>query len=152
MVFSCTPLSRRAIQLSVDLPLGCVLNLVPTLEEIRIQEGSLTASSFALGTSSWGFWVWSLLYEGAQAPFFSTIPSLQFNAYSLVMLFLMGSCRWSAPNCYKDNSTSLPLGHPSRSHKVPHGLLPNPVGVFTFHLCLSWHSPLPGVPSAWWVF
>ena len=40
--------------LSVDL--GYILDPVPMLKGVRIQEESLSVLSYALGASSWGFW------------------------------------------------------------------------------------------------
>ena len=55
MVFICIPLSRRAIQLSLlILHLGYILNPMPLLEGVRIQEGSLCMLLYAFGAPSWG--------------------------------------------------------------------------------------------------
>ena len=39
--------------LSIDLHFGYILDPIPMLKGIRIQEVSLSASSYALGASSW---------------------------------------------------------------------------------------------------
>ena len=52
MVFICVPLSRKA--LSIDLQLGYIVNPMPSLEGVRIQEGSLCMSLYALGAPSGG--------------------------------------------------------------------------------------------------
>ena len=39
--------------LSIDPHLGYILKPIPMLEGIRIQEGSLSASSYTLGAFSW---------------------------------------------------------------------------------------------------
>ena len=41
--------------LPIDLHFGYVIDPVPMLKGVWIQEGSLCELSYALGTSSWGF-------------------------------------------------------------------------------------------------
>ena len=54
MVFISAPLSRRAMQFSpLTLTLATFFNSIPSLEGIRIQEGSLCMTSFTLGVPSW---------------------------------------------------------------------------------------------------
>ena len=54
MVFNCVLLSRRALQLSINPYLVYIFDLIPSVEEIRIQEGSLCVMPYALGILSWG--------------------------------------------------------------------------------------------------
>ena len=65
--------------LSVDLHFGYIFDPIPMLKGVWIQEGSLHELSYALGTSSQGFLGIVIFVWGAQAPFFNTTPSLQFN-------------------------------------------------------------------------
>ena len=146
--------------LSVDLHLGYILDPIPRLEGIRIQERSLECIPLHL----WGpppgvSWAWSLLSEGPRLPSSVPSPPCGLNATSLLMLLLMGSHRWSPPNCYNDNNTFLPSGclsRPLQGHATPWiPPWPSSIPLGSLHfllLYLSWHSPLPGVPSTQWVF
>ena len=55
--------------------------------------------------------VWSLSSEGSGFHSSGPSPLCGLNVNPLSMLLPMDSCRWSAPNCYNDNSASLPFGH-----------------------------------------
>ena len=53
-IFLHTVIKESHTTLSIDPHLGYICKPIPMLEWIRIQEGSLSASSYALGASSLG--------------------------------------------------------------------------------------------------
>ena len=59
-----------------DLYLGYIFDPIPTLEGIRIQEGSLCTLLYTLGTTSVAAFGMVAFIGGAQAPFFGVIPLL----------------------------------------------------------------------------
>ena len=79
IVFICTPLSRKGhTALSIDPYLSYIFDPMPWEKGVRIQEGSLSVASYALGIPSWGaFGLVTLTWEG-WAPFSSAIPSFWF--------------------------------------------------------------------------
>ena len=64
--------------LSIDLHLGYILDPMPLLEGVRIQEGSLHVSPYTLGTPLRGIIGMVTFVRGAWAPFFGAVPSLWF--------------------------------------------------------------------------
>ena len=53
-IYLCAIIEESHTALSIDLYFGYILNPIPMLEGIRIQEGSLIALPYTLGASSWG--------------------------------------------------------------------------------------------------
>ena len=76
--FLCAIIEESHTALYIDLHLGYILNPVPMVKGIRIQEGGLSSLSYALGASSWGFLGVATFILGVWAPFFCAIPSLWF--------------------------------------------------------------------------
>ena len=70
--------------LSIDPYPGYVLNPVPLIKGIGIQEGSLCSGIYALGIPSWSTFGGVTFIWGAQAPFFGTISSFQFKCESVL--------------------------------------------------------------------
>ena len=156
MVFICLPLSRRAIQLS---PL--IFTLAIFLTPYQCWKGSgFKKEVWVHCPTPWGLppgmsWAWLLLSEGSGLPSLVPSPPNGLKVTLLLMLLLMGSCRWSTSNCYNTSNASLPsecLSQPSQGAPWippwPHWYHLGPC----FPLHLSWHSPLPGVSSTQWVF
>ena len=65
--------------LSIDSYSGYVLNPIPLIKGVRIQEGSLYLKFYALGVLSSGIFGGVTFVLGAWAPFFSAVPSFGLN-------------------------------------------------------------------------
>ena len=70
--------------LPIDSYSGYILNPIPLVKGVRIQEGSLHSVFYALSVLSWGTFSMVTFPWGAQAPFFSTVPSLQLKCESVL--------------------------------------------------------------------
>ena len=70
--------------LPIDSYSGYVLDPVPLVKWVRIQEGSLHLVFYTLGVLSWGTFGMVAFPWGAKAPFFGAIPSLQFKWESVL--------------------------------------------------------------------
>ena len=80
IVFICAPLWRRVIQLSpITLTVAIFFPPVPSLERVRIQEGSPCVMSYALGIQSWVPSVESPFLEGSGLPSFVPSPLWSLN-------------------------------------------------------------------------
>ena len=89
IVFICSPLEGHTA-FSINLDPGHILNPIPLLERVGIQEGTLCAMSYALGIWSWGTFSRVTFPRGVQTPLFSAIPSLQFKCGSFLADFTNG--------------------------------------------------------------
>ena len=78
----CAIVQESHATVSVDSHSGHVLNPVPLVKGVRIQEGSLHSVFYAWRIPSWGTFGMVAFSWGAQAPFFGALPSLQFKGES----------------------------------------------------------------------
>ena len=83
--------------LSIDPHLGYILNPIPLLEGIRIQEGSLYALFYTFGTPSRGIISVVAFIKGFWAPLFGAVPSLWLKCESVLDAFTNGKSQmeWS---------------------------------------------------------
>ena len=83
--------------LSIDPHLGYILNPMPPLDRIRIQEGSMCALLYVLGAPSGDVIDMVTFIWGAQAPFFGAVPSFWFKCESGLDAFTNGQSwmKWS---------------------------------------------------------
>ena len=65
-----------------------VVNSVPLLERVRIQEGSLQGGFYASWASFWGLFAAFIVVGGVQAPFIDAIPSFPFNYFLSLVVFI----------------------------------------------------------------
>ena len=78
----CAIVQEGHATLPIDSYSGHILNLVPSVKGVRIQEGSLHSMYYAWGVPSWGTFGVVTFPQGAQTPFLGAIPSLQFKGKS----------------------------------------------------------------------
>ena len=83
--------------LPIDSHPGYILDPVPLVKGVRIQEGSLHLASFTLGVSSWGTFGMVTFPWAAWAPFFGAIPSFWFKGKSVLDPNISGQLqiKWS---------------------------------------------------------
>ena len=122
--------------LSIDLHLGFVLDSIPMLKGIRIQEESLSALSYTLGASSWGVSVCCFHLRG-QGSLLWCCPHLA------VYLHVCSRCsyQWAVVDEVLQTATMITallfhFGILHSPHKAHHEFLHDPVdtiGVFAFH-------------------
>ena len=76
---------------------GYVLDPIPSVKGIGIQEGSLHLAFYALDVPSWGTFGMATFPWGALAPFFGTIPSFWFKCESVLDAATSGQSwmKWS---------------------------------------------------------
>ena len=79
--------------LSIDPYFSYILNPLPSLEGIRIQEGSLCALLYTLGAPVRASLAWSLLSERPGLPSSALSPLCDLNVNLFSMLLPMGSHR-----------------------------------------------------------
>ena len=72
------------VSLPIDFYSGHILDPLPTVKGPGIQEGSLHLAFYSLGVMSWGTFGMVTFPWGAQAHFFSAVPSLQFKGESSI--------------------------------------------------------------------
>ena len=89
-VYLCTIVKEGHTALSINPYPGHIYDPIPSLERVGIHEESLCVTSYAMGIPSWGTFGGVAFPRGVWAPFFGTIPSLQFMFGSLLANFTNG--------------------------------------------------------------
>ena len=74
--------------LSINSHSSYILNPMPMLNGVWIQEGSLLGWLYALGTSVWRFFSVVAVAGGVWAPFLDAVPSLPFNCGFSLKVFM----------------------------------------------------------------
>ena len=74
----------------IYLHLSYILNPVPSLGGVQIQEGSLWGGFYASWVSFWGLLAAFIVVRGIQAPLVSAIPSFLFNCFLSLVVFTSG--------------------------------------------------------------
>ena len=152
MVFTCAPLSRRAIQLFLLIfTLATFLALYHHWKGSGFKKGVCVCCSMPWEPPLWVSSAWPPLSEGSRLPSLVPSPLCSLNENPSLMLVPVGNHRWSVPSCYSDSNVSPPFGHLSWLSQdvpwIPPWHLWYHQGPHCPPLHPSQHSPLPDVPS-----
>ena len=147
----CAIVKENHAALSTNSYPGYILDPIPLVKGVMIQEGSPCLAFYALDILSWGTFNVAVFPSGAQPPLLGTVPSFQFKSASAFFLPAVGNHRWSGLGCHSDNNASPPVECLSLLWQGIQWTLWSHLWCYLGPHCWClpphWHSFLLGVPS-----